>query len=250
MPKIRSSPSDLDKRRFIQRSFETIPRHFETTLDELAEGQNSVESDFKRTSEIQFTAELFVNGKSRRRCKIWLYNDGIAFSEDSPFGWGGANNSYNEMLSLADNQLALRTLMGMGWGDEDKDLRRINRVTRTNFGRLSSYTRLQSFLLSYVLVTPGLEKIEFLSTQISLWGTARTIAVSMMLTAVTPSILLISGTLHYHSFILGAYAAGMLLIWGAIAAERSAYERVCSTLFALAYIVASRALVANATAEI
>jgi len=48
------------------------------------------------------------------------------------------------------------------------------------------YTRVQSFLLSYVLLTAGAEKIDLLSTQMSLWNTSRAIATSMALVAIQP----------------------------------------------------------------
>jgi hypothetical protein len=70
---------------------------------------------------MQFTAELFVDGKSRRRCKIWIQNDGVAFSEN-PSGWGINDNSYNEILSLVQDELALRALMGMAWANEGEGL--------------------------------------------------------------------------------------------------------------------------------
>jgi YD repeat-containing protein len=69
----------------------------------------------------RFTAELFVDGKSRRRCKIWIQNDEIAFSE-TPSGWGINDNSYNEIFSLVQDELALRALMGMAWGKEGEGL--------------------------------------------------------------------------------------------------------------------------------
>lgn len=64
---------------------------------------------------------MFIDGKSRRRCKIWLQTDEIAFSEN-PSGWGIEDNSYNEMLSLVHDELALSALMGMAWNNESEGL--------------------------------------------------------------------------------------------------------------------------------
>jgi hypothetical protein len=120
IPKIRMAPSDLEKRRFVQSAFGAIAQHFDQAGNELADQQKGVDFDFQRVSATQLTAEIFLNGQSRRRCKIWIQNDGIAFSE-SPSRWV-ADNSYNEMLSLVENELALSALMHMGWGDEGKGL--------------------------------------------------------------------------------------------------------------------------------
>lgn len=126
MPRIRQTPSDLEKRRFVQHTFEVIAQQFEQALNELTAHQQGVDYDLKRLGTTKFTAELFVNGKSRRRCKIWLQNDEIAFSE-GPFE-GSSDNSYNEMLSLAQNELVLTALMRSGWGNEGEGL---------NLGRLA-----------------------------------------------------------------------------------------------------------------
>jgi len=104
MPTIRQAPSDLDKRRFMQHAFDTIAQYFEQALNDLRV-QEGVEIDFQLENKTQFMAEVFVNGKSRRQCQVWLDNDRIAFS-DGPFGFGGAK-SFNELLSLAPHNLAL-----------------------------------------------------------------------------------------------------------------------------------------------
>jgi hypothetical protein len=119
IPKIRRPPTDLEKRRFVQNAFKTVAQHFEQAGNQLA-AQEGVNFDFQPASATQFTAEIFVDGNSKRRCKIWIYNDGIAFYEGS-FGWRG-DDSFNEMLSLVQNELALSALMEMGWGDEGKGL--------------------------------------------------------------------------------------------------------------------------------
>jgi hypothetical protein len=119
IPEIRRPPSDLEKRRFVQNAFKTVAQHFEQAGNQLA-AQEGVNFDFQPASATQFTAEIFVDGNSKRRCKIWIYSDGIAFYEGS-FGWRG-DDSFNEMLSLVQNELALSALMEMDWGDEGKGL--------------------------------------------------------------------------------------------------------------------------------
>jgi hypothetical protein len=123
---------------------------------------------------------------------------------------------------------------------------------REGWGLLKPYTRVQAFLLSYVLLTSDAEKIELLSTQISLWNTSRAIATAMVLVAVQPTILLLrsAGSSSYYNFPFVAYAAQICLTGVAFAVVYSAHARVCSTLFALAYIVTSKTSVEIAKAAI
>jgi TIR domain len=113
IPTIRRSPTDLEKRRFIQTCFDTLVRHFKETLGELSAQDGAIEGELKEINATKYVAEIFVNGEKRAHCKFWLgdrmVGDGIAYSE-TDFGW--EDNSFNEMLSLARDELALKPLMG------------------------------------------------------------------------------------------------------------------------------------------
>jgi hypothetical protein len=116
MPKVKRSPTDLDKRRFVRGAFDIIAEHFEEAPRELAAHNNGIDHDFTRVGPTKFTAEVFVDGHSRARCKIWigtmLGGNEIAYSESDA---GGSNDSsYNELLSLTEGkgELALSALMG------------------------------------------------------------------------------------------------------------------------------------------
>jgi hypothetical protein len=64
--------------------------HFEHALTELAALHKEVEYELKAITSTKYVAEVFVDGKSRARCKFWigdrLGGDGIAYSE-TDFGW-------------------------------------------------------------------------------------------------------------------------------------------------------------------
>ena len=123
VPKLNRAVSDLDKRRFLHKAFDCIVQHFDRSLKELVGRHEGVEYELRPITSIKYIAEIFVHGTSRARCKFWIADrlgSGIAYSE-TDFGWD-SDSSYNEMLSLADDGLALRTLMGMGWGSEEKGL--------------------------------------------------------------------------------------------------------------------------------
>jgi len=97
-----------------------------------------------------------------------------------------------------------------------------------------TYTRFQSFLLSYVLLTSGVENIELLSTQMSLWNTSRAIAAAIVVGGLVPGIFLTVSNRFWLATIMP-----LVLIYVAFFVADRAYKRVCSTLFALAYIIAS-----------
>jgi hypothetical protein len=117
MPRLRSAPSDLDKRRFLKDAFETIRSGFEERLGELRRDSSGVDFDLTVVDATKFTAEIFMNGQSRARCKIWqggLLSEGISFAEGSTTM---NDNACNEMLSLAkDDELALQAVMNTGLG--------------------------------------------------------------------------------------------------------------------------------------
>jgi hypothetical protein len=102
------------------------------------------------------------------------------------------------------------------------------------------YTRFQSFLLSYVLLTTGVEKIELLSTQMALWSTSRAIAMAMMLSStLTPT--LVVARLEYDGLSLLVFWLVMAVLTGiAFAVSYCAHARVCATLFAFAYVIANK----------
>jgi hypothetical protein len=99
IPKIRREASDAEKKRFVRAAFDAIKGHFELGLHQLQQTHGAIEMDFQLDSPSQFTAEVFVDGNSRARCRIWLgglaASDGIAFAQGRSF----SENAYNEILS-------------------------------------------------------------------------------------------------------------------------------------------------------
>jgi hypothetical protein len=117
--KIRGLLTDVDKRRFLKEAFEIICNRFETSLAELVKENANVEMDFTRVDTTKFTAEIFVNGQSRTRCKIW--QGGMFGSGGISYGEGHSSfseNTCNEVLTLSrdDRDLALGATMNMGLG--------------------------------------------------------------------------------------------------------------------------------------
>jgi len=123
MPKLKRAATDADKRRFSRAAFDVIKTHFESGLFELARQGNAIEGDFQPNSAIEFTAEVFVNGQSRCRCRIWLGGmfspNGISYAEGHLHA---GSNACNEVLSVEDMQgnLHLCSMMGTGFGHVER----------------------------------------------------------------------------------------------------------------------------------
>jgi hypothetical protein len=113
MLKIRRPPTDLEKRRFIQTCFDTVVRHFRGALAELSSQDAAIEGEVKEINATKYVAEIFINGERGAHCKFWMGDgmdgNGIKYSE-TDFGWD--DNSFNEMLSLVQGELALKPIMG------------------------------------------------------------------------------------------------------------------------------------------
>lgn len=105
--------SDADRDRFLDEGFEFIERFFENSLTELGARNDGIEGRFKKLDATRFSAVIYKNGKMRAQCTISLggpYGRGISYSASL----GGSGNSYNEMLSVEnDDQHLFLRLMGM-----------------------------------------------------------------------------------------------------------------------------------------
>jgi hypothetical protein len=124
MPTVRGAPSDIEKRRFFKETFDTIRHEFDERLRQLARDTPGVDVDLTLVDATKFTAEIFVNGDSQARCKIWqggMFSiEGISFSEGSTML---SDNTVNEVLTLtSDDELALHATMNTGLGRADEGL--------------------------------------------------------------------------------------------------------------------------------
>lgn len=123
IPTVRRPPTDIDKRRFIKQSFATIRALFESGLQALPQDQG-LEHDFSVASEIDFRAEIFLEGLSRCFCRIWLggmhSENNICFSE----GRHMSGDACNEIITLSDRRedLALSAIMAMGYTQFERTL--------------------------------------------------------------------------------------------------------------------------------
>ncbi|SPB14775.1 hypothetical protein NOV72_02007 [Caballeronia novacaledonica] len=121
IPSLKSAPTDADKRRFVKAGFATIKNLFEANLDAVSRQEARIDTDFQLTTATDFRAELFLDGKSTCIGRVWMggfhSENGISYSE----GRSMSNNSYNEMLSLAQSgELQFEAVMAMGMFASEK----------------------------------------------------------------------------------------------------------------------------------
>jgi len=130
VPKLRGETSDVVKRKFIRAAFDIIRSYFEEALHEFSRSHKGLEFDFQHVTAVEFTAEIFLNGKSATACRIWqggmLSENSISYAEGRhTFG----SNSCNEILSVnTDNgDVTLSSMMGgFGRGPENIDLKHMS----------------------------------------------------------------------------------------------------------------------------
>lgn len=123
IPKVRREVTDLDKRRFVQQGFAVTKQYFETAMVDLKNGHSNIDTDLIHTSATEIHAEIFADGKSKCRCRIWL--GGMFGGNDIAYAEGNSisGNAMNESLSATTDrgELAFRTLMGGAFGRVPKD---------------------------------------------------------------------------------------------------------------------------------
>lgn len=130
IPKVRRTPTDLDQRRFVQQGFAKIKEHFESGLAQIKSANAAIDTDLTVVSATEFHAEVFVSGKSRSRCKVWLggmlRQNEISYAEGTAMSSGAINDSI--AVNIDGGDLTFRSLIGMGFGRSSQGLD-ISRLT-------------------------------------------------------------------------------------------------------------------------
>lgn len=129
IPNIRKVVTGVEKRRYMKQAFDKIASDFERSLADVSAAEDSIECEFQRRSAVEFTAEIFLHGKSASSCRVWqgglFSNDGISYAEGRLSG-----DATNEILTIAEGgELALSAMMGGFYrSEEDIDRKRMNEV--------------------------------------------------------------------------------------------------------------------------
>jgi len=125
LPKIKKRFTQRDRDLFLQNAFAVVKRYFKDGLEELARQHQEVETDFSEVHSFKFLATIYVRGEVANRCKIWMGS--LASTASIAYCAGQLNidrdDSWNEMLSVADDEQALKFRpLGMWPGRPEADL--------------------------------------------------------------------------------------------------------------------------------
>jgi hypothetical protein len=130
VPKIRRAPTDLEQRRFVQQGFARIREYFEHAVTEIKKESPDIDGDLTAASATEFSVEIFVAGKSKCRCRIWL--GGMFGGNDISYAEGSSihGNTINDSLSVNTDagELVFRSMMGQMVGrlSQGADIKRLN----------------------------------------------------------------------------------------------------------------------------
>jgi Adenylate and Guanylate cyclase catalytic domain len=112
--------TDKQRAGFVRDAYDQIKVYFTEALKALEAHAPCTETSIRTPTSEKFVCEVYVNGRSRSRCKIWLADgfmakNGIGFA-DGNFDIN-SDTSYNDIISVeADgDMLYLKTLLGLAF---------------------------------------------------------------------------------------------------------------------------------------
>jgi hypothetical protein len=100
--------SDRERHQFLLDAFEYVAAYFENSLAELHARNAQIEGTFRRIDRNSLEATAYRNGQECSRCGIWVISTAGRSSEIRYSHNGvGSGNSYNESMTVADDDLSL-----------------------------------------------------------------------------------------------------------------------------------------------
>ena len=104
--RIKKEFTDRERDRARTECFEFVANYFANSLKELKRRNPSIEVDFRQIDANSFDATIYVSGKQRCRCGIWI--GGSSFGGDIQFNHSGVSqSSFNESMSIQDDGYSL-----------------------------------------------------------------------------------------------------------------------------------------------
>ena len=120
-PKIPMVPkpiTDLDRKQFLESSFETIQNYYQAGTDQIKQSGEHMHAELDKQTSSSFSCQIYVNGNRKSFCQIWIGSDFGKFSHiyysTSPQAIGGSSKSYNEMISIDESSGKLRLKESIG----------------------------------------------------------------------------------------------------------------------------------------
>ena len=103
--RIKKDFSDLERDCARSECFEFVEKYFANSLDELKRRNPEIEVSSRQIDANSFEAAIFVSGKKRCACGIWIGSKGFG---DILYNYSGVSkNSFNESMSMQDDGYTL-----------------------------------------------------------------------------------------------------------------------------------------------
>jgi hypothetical protein len=118
-PQIQRKHTQLEKDRFIERSYGVIQEYFRQGLEQLKKEYAEVETDLREEGPSKFIGRIYIRGELAAQCKIWLGSD---YKTQAIFYLEGSidvhrDNSYNDFISIDEQASEIKLkLSGMAIG--------------------------------------------------------------------------------------------------------------------------------------
>jgi len=118
IPAIPRKISDKQKSEYLVQAFEIIKSYFQQGLGQLESSNQAIETMFREVTNLKFVCEVFVDGDSKTRCKIWLGAD--SFGRDMTIGYVegrfdyNSDNSYNDMIRVEVDNSSIHLHFSLG----------------------------------------------------------------------------------------------------------------------------------------
>lgn len=114
IPTMTKKTTQYEKDKFIEQTFEEIKSYF---LEGLAQLQQHppIDTNLKELTSQAFISKIYRDGELICSCKIWIaasYGNVIGYEAGSPHSFSHSE-AFNEMVTLNDEDLTLRFMMGM-----------------------------------------------------------------------------------------------------------------------------------------
>ncbi|TNC95164.1 MAG: hypothetical protein FD119_2585 [Stygiobacter sp.] len=104
IPTLRRKIADAERDKFAVEAFQRISTYFGEALKAMEAHQRPhVECRYTQVSPTKFAAEVYVDGKSVERCKIWLGGRGQEICYSQGYFQLDQDSSYNEALHVEDD---------------------------------------------------------------------------------------------------------------------------------------------------
>lgn len=119
IPKIKRTITDLEKNEFLKNTYEIIKEYFDNGLKKLEVQNTHCKTNLKDISDHKFISEIYVEGKLKVKCKIWIgdssfNNRSINYLESSSSFNVDNDNTLNDSATLEDNGIEMYYHILMG----------------------------------------------------------------------------------------------------------------------------------------